>query len=124
MPTNGERSLALAGLQWSAPDCWLNIDPVVTRLGVCDPSGRGTLPTQLPPGNGVVGLELFAQGLIFAPTANALGVITTKGRSSTICGPLGVSRVFAFYAGPGSPPPPLPTAGSVQYGIAPIIEVW
>ncbi|MCR9245014.1 MAG: hypothetical protein NXI31_08270 [bacterium] len=117
-------SAALATLQWPAPDCWLNIDPAVTLFGLCDASGNGVVPTQIPPGRGNVGFELFAQALILSQTSNPLQVITTRGRSSTVCGPLGVTRIFAFYDGSGTPAPPPPTAGAVQYGLGPVIEVF
>lgn len=123
-PSQPSAALAAVSVQWPAPDCWFNIDPVYSVFGVCDAAGAGVYPTQLPPGRGYVGFELFAQAMILSQTSNPLMTITTLGRSSTICGPLSVARVFAFYNGSGTPPPPPPASGAVQYGIAPVIEVF
>lgn len=111
-------SAAFAALRYAAPDCWFNLDPATTIFGVCDASGTGTLTVALPAGRTNVGLTLFGQALILAPTANALQMVTTKGRQSTICGPLGVARIHAFHS---SATPP--TSGAVAYGQAAIFEV-
>lgn len=116
-------SAALAALHWSAPDCWFNLDPATTLFGVCDSAGAGALVTNLPAGRQHVGLTLFGQGYVYSQTANPLQVITTLGRSSTICGPLGVTRIYAFYNGSGTPPPPAPTSGSLQPGLGMVFEV-
>ncbi|MFO1076840.1 MAG: hypothetical protein U1E73_03840 [Planctomycetota bacterium] len=116
-------SPALAAAMWPAPDCWLNIDPAVTLFGVCGTNGIGVITTQLPSGGRYVGTELFAQGLIYSQTANSLNVITTLGRSSTICGPLDTARIHAFYNNTANPPPPPPATGAAQYGQAMVFEV-
>lgn len=116
-------SAALTVLQWSAPDCWINIDPRVTVFGLADSNGLGTMPTPLPPGREYVGLEVFAQAFAVSLTANQLQTISTPGMSATVCGPLGVSRIFAFYNGSGVPVPAPPSTGSVQYGLGPVFEV-
>jgi hypothetical protein len=116
-------SLALQSLVWSAPDCWLNINPIATFFGICDATGHGTVGTILPAGRQNVGTTFFGQGIISAQTANALQVVTTLGRQSTICGPLGVTRIYGFYNPAGTPAQPMPSVGGVQYGQGFVIEV-
>jgi len=109
------------GWPWAAPDCWINLDTAVTLFTTCGASGTATVATPLPAGSHNVGLEIFAQAFLYSQTANPMQVITTRGRSSTICGPLDVARVFAFYDGTNSPPPP--DNGAVNYGMSMVIEV-
>lgn len=116
-------SLALQSLRWSAPDCWLNIDPIVTLFGVSNSVGTGTVSSLLPAGRQFVGTTFYGQAIISSQTANALQVVTTQGYESTICGPLGVSRIYAFYNPNANPPQPLPPAGQVQYGQGFVLEV-
>lgn len=113
----------IPGILWPAPDCWLNIDPISTFFGVSDTTGRGVVSVVLPTGRQQVGTTYFAQGVVMAPTANPLQIVTTRGRQSTICGPLGVARVYAFYNGSTVPPPAPPAAGAVQYGFGLVLEV-
>jgi hypothetical protein len=118
-PANpAQPSAAFAALRYSAPDCWFNLDPATTIFGLCDAAGQGTLTVAMPSGRANVGLTLFGQALLLAPTANALQMVTTKGRQSTICGPLGVARIHAFHS---STTPP--TSGTVALGQAAIFEV-
>ncbi|MCA8949965.1 MAG: hypothetical protein KDE27_10715 [Planctomycetes bacterium] len=123
-PNLPSAALLAANVQRAAPDCWFNLVPAVTLFGVTNSNGVGTVVTQLPGGRSYVGFELFAQALIYSQTSNPLQVITTEGRSSKICGPLQVARIFNFYDGSGNPAPPPPTTGSVQYGLGPVIEVF
>lgn len=116
-------SAALAALLWPAPGCWLNVDPLGWLSGACDASGSGTATGLIPAGRASVGVTLFAQAMVLAPTANPLHLITSLGRESTVCGPLSVARNFAFYDPAATPPQPVPAAGTVQYGIGPVIEV-
>ncbi|MCA8965785.1 MAG: hypothetical protein H6838_01850 [Planctomycetes bacterium] len=111
----------LTALRWPAPDCWLNIDPIGSSIGVCDASGTGTVATQVPSGRQYVGLTIYGQAIALAPTANQLGVLTTLGRHSTVCGPLGVTRNYTFFDNSTSPPPP--TSGTLQHGSGMVIEV-
>jgi len=123
-PTNPALpSPALVSMRWPAPDCWLNIDPVVNLFGVCNSAGVGTILTHLPPGRQFVGTVLFGQGILYSQTANQLQLVTTLGRGSTICGPLGVVRIYSFYNGSGVPVPAPPTGGSVQFGLGMVFEV-
>lgn len=112
----------LAALRWPAPGCWMNIDPVATFLGVADATGTGTVQTTIPAGRQYVGTTWYGQALAIAPTANQLGLVTTRGRQSTVCGPLGVARNYAFYNAAAVPPVPPPTAGSVQVGVGMVFE--
>lgn len=114
---------ALPVLGQSAPDCWINIDPMLWIAGVCDATGQGSASLLLAAGRDVVGTTYFAQALVAAPTVNPLLMITSAGRSSTVCGPLGVARVYSFYDATSTPPPPLPAVGSVQLGVGPVFEV-
>jgi hypothetical protein len=77
----------------------------------------------LPKGRQFVGTTFHAQAIVLAPTANPLRLITSRGFSSTICGPLGVTRIYAFYNGATVPPPPQPTFGQLQYGVGLIFDV-
>jgi hypothetical protein len=116
----------LAALRWSAPDCWFNVDPVAAIFGVADGNGTGIVATSLPAGRQLVGTTLYGQALAFAPTANTLQLVSSLGRHSTVCGPLGVARVFAFYNGTapiGQPAPQPPATGSRQYGVGMVFDV-
>lgn len=116
-------SPALAFLGWPAPDCWLNVDPVVFLGGLADTSGAGQAAGILPPGRNVVGQTFYAQAIVIAPTANPLRMVTSLGRSATVCGPLGVARIHAFYNGAAVPPPTPPAVGIVQTGVGLVFDV-
>lgn len=113
----------IPALRWPAADCWFNINPVATVFSVCDAAGTGNITTMMPAGRQFVGLTLFGQAIVHSQTANPLQIVTTKGRQSTICGPLGVARIYAFYNGTGNPAPPPPTSGAAQYGQGMVFEV-
>lgn len=116
-------SPALAALQWPAPDCWLHVDPVVSLGGVTDTQGAGAVNGTVPGGRQLVGQAFHAQALVLAPTANPLHIVTSAGLSSTVCGPLGVARVHAFYNNTGTPPPTPPATGVVQVGVGLVFDV-
>lgn len=123
-PANpAQPSPALAALGWPAPDCWLNVSPVATLAGVADATGAGSAASIVPAGRQLVGQTFYAQALAFAPTANPLRFITSLGRSSTVCGPLGVARIYSFYNNLSTPPAPAPTSGVVQSGVGMIFDV-
>ena len=123
-PSEPSAALALIGLTESAPDCYLNISPTVTLGGITDASGDGQVTVLLPAGREYVGTTLFTQAIVFSPTSNPLFVITSLGRSTTVCGPLGVARVFQFYNSSGQPPPPPPTSGTRNLGVGLIVDVF
>ncbi len=116
-------SPALAGLGWPAPDCYLNIDPVVALGGVIDASGSGVVTAPLPAGRQFVGMTMYTQALVFSPTANPLRFISSRGFASTVCGPLGAVRIWSFYNAAATPPAPEPTSGSLQYGSGFVFDV-
>ena len=113
----------LPQLRWSAPGCWFNLDPLVPVSGVTDPLGVGRITSVLPTGREYVGLTLFGQAFVHSLTANQLQIVSTMGRHSAVCGPLGVVRIHQFYNGTGTPTPPPPVAGAVQYGLGLVMEV-
>ena len=78
----------------------------------------------LPPGRELVGVDIFSQALVLSPTSNPLFLITSLGRSTTVCGPLGVARIYQFYNGSGNPVPPPPTSGSRSLGVGLVIEAY
>lgn len=122
-PSQPSAALLAAGFQWPAPDCYLSVDPVASLGGLTDSSGAGTVIGVLPPGRSMVGQTFYGQAIVLAPTANPLRFITSGGFASTICGPLGVARVHAFYNNTGTPLPPPPTTGTVQAGVGLIFDV-
>ena len=107
----------------SAPDCYLNVSPDVFLGAITDPSGTGTITLPLPAGP-FTGVTYYAQAICFSPTANPLRLITSLGRSTTICGPLNVARVFQFYNGLASPPVPVPSAGTISYGVGMVLDFF
>lgn len=123
-PANpSQPSPALLVLGWPAPDCYLNIDPVVALGGLADAAGNGTVSGGVPPGRQLVGQTFHGQAIVLAPTANPLRLVTSLGRSATVCGPLGVARIHAFYNNAATPPPAPPTTGTVQVGVGFVFDV-
>ncbi len=117
-------SPALAALLWPAPDCWLNVDPTLMAIGgITDATGVGSTAALIPPGRSMVGATFHAQAIVLAPTSNPLRFITSLGRASTVCGPLGLARIHAFYNGAALPPPTPPVSGSVATGVGLIFDV-
>ena len=92
--------------------------------GTTDAVGEGDANMLLPAGRELVGLEVYSQALVLAPTANPLFLITSLGRSTTVCGPLGVARIYQFYNGSVTPTPPPPGSGSRSLGVGLVIEVF
>ena len=124
-PSQPSALLALGGLQYPAPDCWVNVQSAANLGGITDAAGVGSAGMQLPAGREFVGVTLHAQAMVLAPTANPLFLITSKGRSTTVCGPLGVARIFQFYNNNQTPvPPPPPTSGSRSLGVGLVLEVF
>lgn len=116
-------SAAFAAFGGSAPDCWLNLDPTLLSAGVADAAGAGSMSVPVPAGRHIVGASLFAQGMALAPGANSLQVVTSLGRQATVCGPLAVARVYAFFDDAAVPPLPLPTSGTLQHGVGLVFAV-
>lgn len=123
-PSQPSAALIAGGLQWSAPDCYMNINAAAALGGITDAVGDGVASLVLPAGRELVGADIYSQALVLAPTANPLFLITSLGRSTTVCGPLGVARIYQFYDGSGSPTPPPPASGSRSLGVGLVIEVF
>lgn len=116
-------SAAFAAFGGSAPDCWLNLDPTLLSAGVADAAGTGAIAVPVPAGRPVVGASLLAQALTLAPGANSLQVVTSLGRQATVCGPLAVARLYAFFDDAAVPPLPLPASGTLQQGVGLVFAV-
>jgi len=125
-PTSPSAAMIAAGFQYSAPDCWFNLDFYSSAVfgGVTNTAGVGQMSAPVPPGRELVGVTFHAQALVLAPTANPFFMITSKGRSTTVCGPLGVARMFQFYNNTGTPLPLPPTSGSRSVGVGLVLEVF
>jgi hypothetical protein len=80
--------------QFGAPDCWVNVQLGHSIIGTADSSGVGRAIAALPAGRHFVGLSLFTQALVFDLSANPLLLVTSLGLRSTVCGPLGVARIY------------------------------
>jgi hypothetical protein len=97
-PTSPNAALAqlVPTITQSAPDCWVNVQPIDTLFTVADASGRGAVTIALAPGRQFLGESLFAQAIAHSQTANPLQLVTSFGQQSTVCGPLGVARVYTL----------------------------
>lgn len=84
------------GLFWSAPDCWVHVAPAATLLGISDTNGNMAVSVGIAAGRAFVGESLFVQALAYSQTANPLQVIASAGAESTVCGPLGIARLYQF----------------------------
>jgi len=104
-----------AVFRFGAPDCWVNVSPVVVLTAVADATGVAVATTTIGGSRLLVGQSFCAQALAYSQTANALLLTTTKGEQTTVCGPLGVARIYAF----GSA---LATTGQVGVGQGAIFE--
>ena len=84
------------GLFYAAPDCWIHISPAATLLGISDANGNMAVTVPIAAGRVFVGESLFVQALAYSQTANPLQVIASAGAQSTVCGPLGIARLYQF----------------------------
>ena len=91
---------------------------------VTDSAGVGLVSSILPAGAQYVGTTLYAQAIVYAQTVNPLQFVTSLGRQTTVCGPLGVARVFKFYNGAAVPAPSPPDVGTRTLGVGLVIEVY
>ena len=123
-PSQPSAALLAGGFLWSAPDCYININAAASIGGMTDALGDGDASLVLPPGRELVGADIYSQALVLAPTANPLFLISSLGLSTTVCGPLGVARIYQFYNGSGTPTPPPPSAGSRSLGVGLVLEVF
>ncbi|MCA8942833.1 MAG: hypothetical protein KDB80_09770 [Planctomycetes bacterium] len=101
----------------SAPGCYVNVPLGALILsGTADASGDGEKLITLPSNRQLVGQTFHAQAFMLDLAANAFGYVTSMGVRSTVCGPLGIARVFRLGAATG-------TTGTVTFGSAPVIEL-
>lgn len=100
-------SLAPTLFTYGAPDCYLNVDPTGLLFGATDTAGQANIQLAVPQSHSIVGMPIYSQVAAHSFSANALQLVTSRGWRSTICGPLGVARIYAL----GSD-----TATSGQYG--------
>lgn len=117
-PTSPNPALA-AVLRYAATDCWINLEPGAGLLGTADAAGVGSVSVSLPAGRQFIGLSLYAQAFAYAQTANPLQLITSFGRQTTVCGPLGAVRIYQTFPTNGT----VPLVGALQRGQGAIFEV-
>lgn len=104
---------ALAAI--GAPGCHLSIDMLVGVYAPTDLSGSARFPFSVPARPDLLGATIRFQGMNYAPSLNALGIVTSQPGKVSVCGWERVARVWA--AGTTS------TSGAREIGIAPPIEV-
>ena len=121
-PANpSQPSQAFSVFGQSAPGCYMNVSPALLLGGITDASGVATISSALPAGSQYVGTTFYGQAIVLAPSANPLRMITSLGHESTVCGPLGVARIYQFYDAGNDP---LPTAGNVSTGVGMVLEFF
>jgi hypothetical protein len=76
-------------------DCFIATDWVHTSIGLADATGTGRVSYPVPAGIEFVGQSFYAQAICRDLTANPLLYVTSGGIRTTVCGPLGVARVYA-----------------------------
>jgi hypothetical protein len=54
------------------------------------------MSVSLPADRGLVGASVYAQAVGYSQTANPMQIVTSIGQQSTVCGPLGVARIYNF----------------------------
>ena len=69
-----------------ATNCYLRANPLVTFNGSTGASGSMSVPLDLPLIPALVGGKLYTQYLVVDPPANALGIVTTRGITTSIGG--------------------------------------
>ncbi|GDY01369.1 hypothetical protein LBMAG49_06980 [Planctomycetota bacterium] len=108
---------ALSSLfRFGAPDCWLNIDPLVTLVTIASAAGVASFQLPLAADRALVGQSLFAQALAYSQTANPMLLTTSIGQQSTVCGPLSVTRIYNFGSATA-------VSGQIGYGQGAVLEV-
>lgn len=98
-----------------APGCFLNLDFLLTDLTQANAGGVATAGFAIPSDLRLVGLPIFAQAICADPSANPLGFVTSPGITTTVCGPLPVTRIFSV--GPVSNP-----SGQQNFGTCLVLE--
>jgi hypothetical protein len=83
-------------LRYGAPDCFINVQPEVSLFALADAAGNAAMSVSLPADRGLVGASVYAQAVGYSQTANPMQIVTSIGQQSTVCGPLGVARIYNF----------------------------
>ena len=99
-----------------APGCWIHVPWQAVLLGQADPTGTGILTFSIPLGRNYVGTTLYAQAICQDLAANQLLHVASQGLRSTVCGPLGVSRIYNVGNAWAE-------SGQRSIGVAPVIEL-
>lgn len=84
------------GLLYGAPDCWIDVLPIDTMFAMANAGGVATVTIGISANRDLVGESLFAQAIGFTQTANPLQYVTSLGQQSTVCGPIGVARIYTL----------------------------
>jgi hypothetical protein len=81
---NGLPVLPLDLGAYGAAGCLLQAEPLATRIGIADGSGRSAFPLPIPNAAGLARQTFFGQGACFHPGANALGFLFSGGLAARI----------------------------------------
>lgn len=93
---NPALSALVPEMRYGAPDCYLNVQPFTSFFAVANPAGEASVTMPIAADRSLVGATLYAQAAAVTQTANPLQLLTSEGRSTTVCGPLGVARIYVF----------------------------
>jgi hypothetical protein len=69
---------------WGAPGCFLQAEPLATRVGFADGSGMASFPLPIPNAALLSRTTVFGQGACFQPGANALGFLFSGGLAARV----------------------------------------
>lgn len=72
--TSQGQPLPVSLAPFGAPGCVVNIDPFVTTVLLGDANGAATWPLVIPYSTVFISVDIFQQGMVLDPAANALGV--------------------------------------------------
>ena len=84
------------GLIHGAPDCWIDLLPIDTMFALANAAGEATVTVSISANRELVGESLYAQAIGYTQTANPLQFVTSQGQQSTVCGPIGVARIYSL----------------------------
>jgi hypothetical protein len=79
-----------------AAGCYVLTDWIHTAVAVGDSTGQGRASFSIPSGREFVGGRLYAQAICRDLSSNPLFYVTSLGVRTTVCGPVGVARIFAL----------------------------
>ncbi len=104
----------------TAPDCFVNVEPVLSipvTIRSSTPPILGTARLTLPGNRALVGQSFFAQAISNDLAANNFQFTTSLGLKTTVCGPAGVTRIIELNSATA-------VTGSTNTGSALIFEVY